>query len=188
MTDLVTRHRWNVDEYAAAESAGAFVGKRCQLIEGEIHDMSPASIGHNYAIEYIRDACVRTAPQGMSSGSQSGVDLARESEPEPDVWVAAVERRELRKHKPYADQLVLIVEVCDSSYAFDSGTKLPMYARVAVPELWLVNLRRQQVEVYTQPAGDDYGHLEVLHAGDTLAFPWGATIDVAGILGVDVDE
>jgi Uma2 family endonuclease len=95
MGDLATRHQWTVVEYAQLADVDAFFDQRCELIEGEILDASPASARHALAIEVLRDFFARSLPMGMCCGSQTPVVLGHDSEPEPDVWVANVARRAL---------------------------------------------------------------------------------------------
>jgi Uma2 family endonuclease len=76
---------------------------------------------------------------------------------------------------------VLIVEVADSTLAFDRRRKLALYARNGVPEYWIVNLPDACVEVHRQPAGETYGERRVFHAGETIEVG-GATIPVADLL------
>ena len=75
---------------------------------------------------------------------------------------------------PTAEDVLLLVEVADTSLAYDRGTKLPMYARAGIPEVWIVDLERERVEVYREPAEDSYRHVTAYEQGSILvpgAFP-----------------
>ncbi len=175
---LTTRHQWTVVEYAQLADVEAFFDRRCELIEGEIIDMPPASARHALAIEVLRDFFARSLPMGMCCGSQTPVVLGHDSEPEPDLWVANVARRALGGQKPQAGHLTLVVEVADSSYQFDRSTKLPLYARHGIATMWLVDARRSRVEVYTGPDEDGYSSHATFERGATVALPWGGEFTV----------
>jgi hypothetical protein len=119
----------------------------------------------------------------VAVGIQRPVRLDAYNEPQPDVVLMRPRADDYRSGHPTADDVLLIVEVANSSLAFAQGTKLPLYARFAVPEVWIVDLAGGAVEVHRAPAGDAYRDAERLTAG-TLA-PLGVpevAIDVAALL------
>ena len=87
-------------------------------------------------------------------------------------------------HHPTADDVLLLIEVADSSLSFDQNQKLRLYARFNIPEYWLMNLNDACVEVYRQPHGDCYGEKTTLRAGDTITLSQlnQITINIADIL------
>ena len=92
------------------------------------------------------------------------------TEPEPDVAVAPGTPRDYEDHHPRPEELLLVLEVSDSSLVKDRGPKLVSYAQALIPEYWLLNLPDRQLEVYRQPTpGGIYAHFRVYRSGDSIA-------------------
>jgi len=113
------------------------------------------------------------------------VNLGGYSEPEPDLLVLKNPGPEgYRRAHPTAVDVLLLIEVSDSSLAFDRGAKRDLYARYAIPEYWVVDLGGQRVLAYLDPEGGTYQRTEEYRAGDTVcprAIPV-ARIAVASLL------
>ena len=75
---------------------------------------------------------------------------------------------ELEKPKPKANEVLLVIEVADSSLEYDRNIKLPLYAQSGIPEYWLVNLEKEEIEAYWQPYGETYKFRELLGSSDVL--------------------
>jgi Uma2 family endonuclease len=176
------RSRWriSVDEYEHMTAVAAFpVDLRCELIEGEIVEMAAMLGPHADAVGRIVVSFARLLGDAWTVRSQTPIRLAR-SMPEPDVWVArGLVDRYARRH-PDAAEVVLVVEVADTSLTFDRNVKLPLYAEAGVPEVWIVSLPDDRIERSTDP--DDvartYRSMSVHRRGDTIDTP-------AGDLAVD---
>lgn len=104
--------------------------------------------------------------------SQQPVTLLENQQPEPDVTVVAGREEDYGEHHPGPTDVVLIVEVADSSLSADRRRKLELYAQASIPQYWIVNLRNQSIEVYTQPLVDEqtYLSLAVFRSGVMLPF------------------
>jgi Uma2 family endonuclease len=99
---------------------------------------------------------------------QDAIRLDPETQPQPDIVLARF-REDLYKYRqPGADEILLLIEVADSSLSYDRWVKLPMYARSRVPEVWLVDLTNEVVEIFREPAGDHYEEHHVVRRGDSL--------------------
>ena len=110
--------------------------------------------------------------------------LGPHDEPEPDVALARATRSYARE-RPRADEIALIVEVADTSLAFDLGEKSAKYAGAGIPEYWVVDLQANVVHVLRSPIGDEYADRRTALAGDTISpaeYP-DVAIDVALVLG-----
>ena len=159
-------------EYHAMDDAGVFVpNERVQLIAGEIVVMSPMGSRHATGICLLTDAF---ATSGRLAGRvlvrvQLPVVIPATSEPEPDL--ALLVRREggyVRAH-PRPEDVLLLVEVADSTLAYDRRVKLPLYAAAGIPESWLMNLQDDVIEAYTDPAPDGYRTVRRYYLGDAIA-------------------
>jgi Uma2 family endonuclease len=179
------RYRFTADEYEAMIEFGLLRPEaRLELIEGEIIEMSP--IGAEHA------ACVRALIRlfGPYSGARAILDvqnpirLSEHAQPQPDVLLLHPRADLYKGRHPQPADVQLLVEVSDSTVAFDRGTKLPLYARAGIAEVWLVDLPNGTIAVYTQPAPQGYGQVVTVRRGETFASPAlaGATIASDAIL------
>lgn len=127
-----------------------------ELVEGEIINMSPIGKRHAACVdalaEFLREMLGRT----VNIRVQNPIRLDDYSEPQPDI--AILKRREdfYRHAHPQPEDVLLVVEVSDSTLEYDRQIKLPLYARAGVPEVWIVNLVEEIIETYSQPSGDSY--------------------------------
>lgn len=155
-------------------AAGVFKARdRVELIEGEVIQMTPIGIWHASRVLRLADILRRLGERALLS-VQSPIRLGSFSEPEPDL--ALLRRRDdyFAGGLPEAHDVLLIVEVADTSAQYDRGTKLSLYARHGIPEIWILDLSGGLLEVNSQPAGDRYAATRQLRAGNRvapLAFP-----------------
>jgi Uma2 family endonuclease len=94
--------------------------------------------------------------------------LSDDSEPEPDISVLKWRDDDYFSGKPGGTDVQLLVEVADTSLIYDRRTKLPLYARHGVPEVWILNLQSKQLEVYRTPQENDYAEKLMFKSGETL--------------------
>jgi Uma2 family endonuclease len=136
---------------------GIFPGDtRVELVCGEIIDMSP--IGERHA------ACVATLTQlitlrlrlSVLVWAQNPIVLDDYSEPQPDLAILKPRADNYRTSKPTPGDVLLVIEVSDTTLEYDQKVKVPLYARAGIPETWLVNLPEERIEVYSDPAGGEY--------------------------------
>ena len=109
--------------------------------------------------------------------------LGPDSRPQPDLYVAHGPEETYVTRLPNASEVLLIVEVADSSIDGDREVKRPLYAAAGVPEYWIVNVEAACLERYSQPSADGaYGVTEVLAQADTLRHPLLGAVPVAALL------
>ena len=165
------RHRLNVDDYYRMAEAGILgEGDRVELIEGDLIDMAPIGQGHEGIVCGLAEALFIACAGRAIVSPQNPVRLSRLSEPQPDL--AVLRRRAdfyATGERAAAGDVLLLVEVADSSLSFDRTVKLPLYARAGIPELWIVDLKRRVVDAYRAPAGDEYEETGTYRAGDRVA-------------------
>ncbi len=186
MTMLVARRCFTVVEYHKMAEAG-ILGEddRVELIEGEILEMSPIGRRHKACVDRLTDIFAPSVRGTAIVRVQSSIVLGERNEPEPDL--ALLRRRD----DFYADadetpaDVLLVVEVADSSEAYDRRTKGPLYARFGIPDYWIADLNRERVTQYRDPTPDGYATSRVFRRGESivpLAFP-NLTVAVDDILG-----
>jgi Uma2 family endonuclease len=182
MSTAELRHRWTRAEWSELELDAL---RHCELIDGDILDMAAMASPHALVTGHIVDRFTRSLPaDGQCCGSQTPVVIDDFSEPEPDVWVARVARLDLELGKPQPHELVLVVEVCDTTVRADRRVKLPVYAGGGVPEAWIVDVNEWTIEVQSDPdpVQRHYSTVRVLRQADSIVAPWGTEFAVADLL------
>lgn len=161
--------------YAMAEAGILKPEDRVELIEGEIYRLWPISPPHAGGVNRLVDgfASLIVSHRAVLS-PQNPVHLTDISEPQPDITLLRPRQDFYGEGHPTPEDVLLLVEVADSSIGFDRGTKFPLYARCGLPEAWLVDLVKRTLEVHREPGRDGYRKVGKLRAGDRiapLAFP-----------------
>jgi Uma2 family endonuclease len=162
------RYRWTRAQYHRAGEAGLFVGQRVQLVTGEIILMSPQGHPHAVAIGLVEEALRTAFGRGFWPRVQLPLALGKDDEPEPDVAVVAGSPRSLASAASHPTTALLVVEVADTSLAFDRDDKGPLYAAAGVPEYWIVNLVDRQLEVLRDPKAGRYSNVQTLNSGERI--------------------
>jgi len=145
--------KWTKAEYYQLAELGMFQGQRAELIEGEIMVMSPQKFSHFATLDRSCDVLRAAFGSGYWTRSQGPLDFGLPSEPEPDVSVVRGRRDDYSAH-PLAADTVLIVEVSDTTLAFDRGNKASLYARAGIADYWVIDLVHTQLEVRRSPVAD----------------------------------
>ena len=169
--DLPTRHRLDVDDYHRMVDAG-ILGKedRVELIDGEIIDMAPIGQGHAAVVGGLTRSLVMACGDKAIVWVQNPIRLDRRSEPQPDFAILRPRADFYAAGKrPGPSDVLLLVEVADSSLRYDLTVKLPLYARAGIAELWIVDLKRRALDAFRRPAGDGYAEVSTHRPGDRLA-------------------
>lgn len=190
--DLRVR-RLNIDEYHQLIESGIFSSdERVELIEGVLHQMTPKGPRHTESLRRLLrllTIALGTARLGseVEISVQDPISIPEtDSEPEPDLALLAPREGGYSDRHPHPDEVLLVVEVADTSLNEDHAVKVPLYAAAGIEEYWLVNLADDELEVFREPklrqSGQAAYHQRLLYdAGDTvtpLRFP-DCTIDVA---------
>ena len=180
-----TRHRLDVGAYYRMAEAGILAqNDRVELIGGEIFDMVPIGSAHAGKTNRLNRLFARVAAEGLALVSVQGpLRLDAYNEPEPDLMLLKPREDDYQGRHPGAADVLLLVEISESSLVHDRGTKLPLYAKFGVPEVWIVDLRDAAIEVYREANGDAYASKQRLTSGTLApAHVPGAAIDVGAVL------
>jgi Uma2 family endonuclease len=157
---LPRRRLWTRADYERATQLGLFgPEERLELIEGEIIEKMPQNEPHSTGIQLGEEAMRAAFPQGHCVRVQLPLALNGKSMPEPDIAVVTGAIRDYAQKHPRT--ALLIIEVADSTLAYDRTTKGALYARAGIAEFWILNLIDRVLEVYRQPgpmAGRPLGH------------------------------
>jgi Uma2 family endonuclease len=186
ITALRPRRRFNVEDYYRMAEAG-ILGEddRVELIEGEIVEMPPIGPAHGGGVKYLTNAVARLISEDAILSVQNPVRLGDLSEPVPDVCLLRPRADFYRGSHPGPEDVLLLVEVADTTAAFDRRVKLPLYARAGIREYWIVDLGAGIVDVHRGPGPEGYAERTELRPGDRVApaaLP-DAALNVSDILG-----
>lgn len=171
MAAILERRRFTVAEFARLAEVGVFgPDERLELVEGEVLEMSP--IGQRHA------ACVNFMTQVFATGCagkalvavQNPLRVGDRSELYPDLALLRPRADYYRGSLPTGGDTLLVVEVSDSTAAYDREVKVSLYGRAGVPECWLVDLAGGRVEVYSQPSSKGYDQKGTLLPGEGVFF------------------
>ena len=161
---------FNVDEYYAMAEAGILApDERVELIDGEIIPMSPMKSAHAASVDSLDYELTSQLGRRARVRAQIPVRLNGVTEPEPDIAVVRWRDDFYAHAHPGPEDIILIIEVSDSTLYQDRNAKLPLYARFGIPETWIANIRERHVEVYDQPADGEYQRSRIFGIDETLA-------------------
>jgi Uma2 family endonuclease len=159
--------RWSVERYHEAIRAGIFTPEdRLELLEGVLVEQMSKNTPHRIATRRMADQLRRVLTAGWYVDESAPITTG-DSEPEPDVCVVKGTTEQYFEGHPEGRDVALAVEIADSSLFRDRTIKKRIYARAGIAVYWLVDLNARVVEVYTQPAGDEYG-LQVNVGGELV--------------------
>ena len=164
---LYQRYRLTVDDYRRMSEAGIFhENDRVELIDGEIIKMAPTGSLHAGTVDQLTRLFILTFGQNAIIRVQNPIVLDDYSEPEPDLALLTPREDFYKSSHPIVRDLLLVVEIADSSLAYDREVKLPLYARSHIPEVWIVDLENRCVRVFQDPAEEGFARTR------TLAHPY----------------
>ena len=165
----LTLYRFTVDEYHRMGEAGVFhEDDRVELIDGQIVHMTPIGTHHAACVKRLLERLAPLAGHQATLGIQDPVVLDEHAEPQPDVAVLRYRADGYQHAHPRPADVLLLIEVADSSLDYDRGTKVPQYAQAGIPEVWLVNLPGDAVEIFRQPRAGRYTEVRTARRGDTV--------------------
>ena len=151
------RHSFTVAEYERMGQFGIFSeDARVELVCGEIVQMSPIGERHAACVAVLTQLITLRLRLSALVWAQNPLVLDDYSEPQPDLAILNPRAANYRTSKPTPDDVLVVIEVSDSTLDFDRKVKVPLYAGVGIPEAWLVNLPEERIEVYGDPAGGEY--------------------------------
>ena len=156
---------------------------RVELIDGEIIDMAPIGCRHAAAVNLLTKQLVDGVGDQAIVSVQNPVVLGDLSEPEPDFALLRPDPNSYRERLPEAGDLLLLIEVCDTTLRYDQRIKAPLYARFGIPELWLVDIEGGVIHLFHSPVDDAFSVEERLSSPPALsprALP-GVSVDLQAL-------
>ena len=127
--------------------------ERVELIDGEIIDMSPIGVLHAAIVARLASHFSQRLGAMAVVWCQNPLRLDDISEPEPDLAILRPRADFYMTAHPGAADVLLVIEVADTSLAYDLGTKVPLYARHGIPEVWVIDAATRHTRVFRRPVG-----------------------------------
>jgi len=182
----VARRAFSTADYHRMAEAG-ILGEddRVELIDGEVRLMSPIGLTHVVIVNSYVALLSAQADKLVIVSVQNPIQLSDKSEPQPDLALWRYREDSYRKAAPTPADVLLVIEVSDSTLAYDRQEKLPRYALAGIPEVWITNVDGETIEHYSEPQGNQYATKQTFKRGQTinvLALPQ-ITIAVDSIFG-----
>lgn len=183
-SDLVRRHRLTVEEYFRMAEVGLLAPEaRVELIEGEIFDMPPIGNLDGGFTAWLHRRLLRDLGDEISIWDQVTLPLGTFSAPEPDLVILKYRKDEYKNKRPSPDDVLLIVEVSQSSLHHDRHVKVPLYAQHGIPEVWILDVERRRIQFFHTLEATHYTHTSHTPTPGRVslrALP-GATVDLMGL-------
>lgn len=160
-TEWPRRHRLTVEDYYRMGEAGILrPDERVELIDGEIIDMAPPGSLHAGTVTQLASLLQRAAGDHALLQVQNPVRLDRYSEPQPDLTLLRPRADFYKSAHPQPSDVLLMIEVADTSLRFDRDVKASLYARHGIPEVWLVDVRDGRLTRYREPLQGSYSRVD----------------------------
>jgi Uma2 family endonuclease len=173
-----------IDDYHRMIETGIIhEGERIELISGQIFNMAAKGTRHVVATTELIGELLLLLGRRAKIRCQDPITLPNNSEPEPDIVIARLREDNYLDSHPTPADIILVIEVADSTLGFDRNTKAPLYAAAGISEYWIVNLVDDRLEIYSQPEGDIYTSIQVVLPPRSIGLPHFSDInlDTAGI-------
>ena len=181
-----TRRRFTVAEYYALADAGILSeNDRVELLDGDLIVMPPIGDWHAGGVKFFNNTMLPQLRGRAMIAVQDPVRLDEHSEPQPDVMLLLWRDDFYRSGHPRPTDVLLLIEVADTTLDYDQKRKLPVYARAGIPEVWIINRPARRIESYSDPSGNTYSTVRHFSPGETVApqaFP-DVTLAVDRIIG-----
>ena len=172
MAVKLIRRLLNVDEYHSMAEAGILTpDDKVELINGEIIRMSPIGSKHASCVDRLNRKLYRLPEEKVWIRIQNPISLSAFDEPEPDIILCKVVPNDYEEGHPKPSDILLLIEVSDSTLELDREIKNPIYAEAGIPVVWIVNLRDKEIEVYENPMGKKYEKMTIYSINSILPIP-----------------
>lgn len=167
MSVQIARHWFTVTEHERLGEAGIFsADDHVELIEGEIVELSPIGKRHAACVGRLTRTLTLLLQSKAIIWVQNPIRINDFSEAQPDVAVLKLRADFYEQALPTPADVLLVIEVSDTTLEYDRQIKLPLYARAGVPEVWLINLTDERIEIYAGPSGEGYRITDSATRGD----------------------
>ncbi len=170
---------FTIDEYHRAIEIGIIQdGERVELISGQIFNMAAKGTRHTVSTREIFKRLLNLIGNLADVQSQDPITLPDRSEPEPDIVIARLRADNYVNSHPTPADIILVIEVADSTLNFDRNTKAALYAAAGISEYWIVNLVDDRLEIYRQPESSIYTNIQIIIPPRSIDLPNFPTVNL----------
>ncbi|AUB81525.1 Uma2 family endonuclease [Candidatus Thiodictyon syntrophicum] len=167
----IRRHRYTVADYYRMAEVGILApDARVELIDGEVIEMPPIGAPHASTVTEVQRTLERAVGDAAIVRVQNPIHLGRHDEPQPDLALVTPPASKYRLRHPRPGDVLLLIEVADTTLRFDRDVKLGRYARVGIPEVWLLDVKARTLQRFRGPGSTGYAASEQI-ADLTLPIP-----------------
>ncbi|MBE9188978.1 Uma2 family endonuclease [Gloeocapsopsis crepidinum LEGE 06123] len=150
----IAAKRFTLEEYHRLAELGFFQDHRVELIRGEIFQMSAKGTSHSVCSTRLYRELFKLVADSATLRGQEPIILLRDSEPEPDLTIVRNRSDDYLSAHPTSIDILLVIEVADSTLKYDQEVKLPLYAEASISDYWIFNLPANCLECYSEPYQD----------------------------------
>ncbi len=162
------RLRFTVDEYYKMIELGMLKDyEKAEIIEGELIQKMPIGDKHTAIVNWLNRILGQKISDDILIQVQNPIRLSDYDEPQPDLSFADLTKFD-GKRKPKANEVLLVIEVSDTTLKYDRDTKLALYAEADIPEVWIVNLPNDIIEIHQKPSSGIYQLTKIFKRGETI--------------------
>jgi Uma2 family endonuclease len=166
----VPRRLLTVDQYHKMGEAGVLgEDDRVELIDGELIEMAAIGSKHMARVNRLSRLLTRAVGDRAIVSVQNPISLPPHNEPQPDIALLRPRSDDYAAQLPSAQDVLLVIEVADTTLAYDRDVKLGIYARHAIPEVWLADAQDETVSIYLDPSATGYRRLLTAQRSDTIS-------------------
>jgi Uma2 family endonuclease len=163
------RYAFTVADYHQLIASGHFKRTdRVELISGGLTIMPPIGPEYSFHTTRITNTLPQMLPTGVWLRVNEPITIGNHSEPQPDAAVVRERPDGYRSAHPGPKDVLLIIEVADTSAAFDTQVKAKLYSKAGIPEYWVIDVQESCLRVFTEPSARGYKHIQVLERDDTV--------------------
>jgi len=164
------RYRLTVTEYHRLGENGIFdEDSRVEMIEGDLIVMPPIGEQHASKTRLLNRLFSLQVGDTAIVDVQNPVALDAHSEPQPDMVLLKPRPDFYESAHPCPEDVLLLIEVSDSTLRYDRDTKVPLYAKAGIPEVWLLDVAGQRLEIYRRPSPEGYREIRYPEATENIA-------------------
>jgi Uma2 family endonuclease len=165
-------HRLTIDDYYRMAEVGVLSpDDRTELIEGEIIDMPPIGSRHAAAVILLTKRLNQTLGDSADARAQAPVRFLPRSQPQPDIALVSHRSDAYREAHPSAKDVLLLIEISDTTLRYDLTVKASLYATHGIPEYWVIDLVNRRAVRHRAPSGARYTQIDEIDTTLTAALP-----------------
>jgi Uma2 family endonuclease len=180
------RYRLSVADFHRMGEIGVLADEvRVELVDGQIVDMTPIGTAHAWIVDDLTRRFVLAVGERAVVRPQNPVVTDNMTELQPDVALLRPPREVYRLRHPRPSDVLLLVEVADSSLRYDQHVKIPLYARCGIPEVWLIDTAASVLTVHRAPSERGYGEVAAIGTPGVIrpVALQEVAIDLSGLFG-----